>query len=212
MTKVLIILVSLAIILGIIAFVIVFSPGTYNLVSSPQASSTSSGTLSFNGLANSTGTPGGGNNASSGGAFTNNGSNSTDIFTSAYSYPYVMSWNEGQNDFSVTGAAMQNGTLSLALKIQIGNLGGCIPIDLRLVTDESGDVMPPVQATFSFPDTGSCTATPNATYQNQIVTFSMPQSAPSPYLFTTGGTSNQFFQISTTTDNGIQISLPGTSG
>jgi len=123
-----------------------------------------------------------------------------------------MSWNEGQNDFSITGASMQNGTLSLALKIQVGNLGGCMPIDLRLVTDESGDVTPPAQSAFSFPDTNSCNATPNAMYQNQIITFSLPPAAPSPYLFTTGGTSNQFFQVSTTTDGGVQISLPATSG
>ena len=211
MTKALVILISIAIILGIIAFVIVFSPGTYNLVSSSQSGGTSSGTLSFNGLANETGAN---TNVSNTSAFVNNapGLNASGTFATTYSYPYVMSWNEGQNDFSITAATLQNNILSLALKIQVGNLGGCMPIDLRLVTDESGDVTPPTQAEFSFPDTQSCNATPNATYQNQIVTFSMPMGAPSPYLFTTGGTSNQFFQISTTTDNGVQISLPATSG
>jgi hypothetical protein len=207
MTKALIILVSVAIVLGIIAFVIVFSPGTYNLTASPQASSTSSGTLSFNDLANATGS-----NSSSGSAFTKNGASSSNTFTGAYSFPYVVNWNEGQNDFSITGATLQSNTLSLTLKVQIGNLGGCLPVDLRLVTDESGDVAPPIQSQFSFPDTKSCNATPNATYQNQTITFSLSSSAPSPYLLTTGGTSNQFFQVSTTTDGGVQISLPATSG
>jgi hypothetical protein len=209
MTKALVILISVAIVLGIIAFVIVFSPGTYNLVASPQVGSTPSGMLSFNGLANATGT---GTNASSGSAFVGNASNSPDAFASNYSYPYVMNWNEGQNDFSIAGATLKNNTLSLSLKIQVGNLGGCIPIDLRLVTDESGDVTPPAQPEFSFPDTESCNATPNATYQDQIVTFSLPASTPSPYLFTTGGASNQFFQVATTTDNGVRITLPATSG
>jgi hypothetical protein len=123
-----------------------------------------------------------------------------------------MNWNEGQNDYSVTGASLDGDQLTLALKIQIGNVGGCIPIDLRLVTDESGDVVAPAQAQFVFPDTGSCNGTPNKAYDSQLLVFTTAPNTPVPFLFTTGGTSNQFFQISTTTDNGIQIDLPATSG
>ena len=209
MTKALVILLAVAIVLGIIAFFAVFTPGTS--VISGSSNGTASGTLSFNGLVNGTGT----SPASSTGAspsisgFTpgQNGS-----FATTFSYPYVMNWNEGQTDFSVTAASWNGGQLTLALKVQIGNVGGCIPIDLRLVTDETGDVAAPAQSTFAFPDTNSCNGTPNKTYDNQLLTFTVAPNTPMPLLFTTGGTSNDFFQLSTTTDSGIQIQLPGTAG
>jgi hypothetical protein len=211
MTKALVILLAVAILLGIAAYFAVFTPGTS--VISGSGNGAPSGTLTMNGLATGSGTQSGAGPSSANGSDTGafppgqNGS-----FATNFSYPYVMNWNEGQNDFSVTGASWTGDQLTLALKVQVGNVGGCIPVDIRLVTDESGDVAGPAQSAFSFPDTSSCNGTPNQTYENQFLMFSIAPNAPTPLLFTTGGTSNQFFQISTTTDNGIQIQLPATSG
>jgi hypothetical protein len=204
--KILIALLAIAIVLGIVAYFTVFTPGTYEFASNAPAAA--SGTLSFNALANETGTPAAA--SGTGSAFMGN-SAASGTFASTYSYPYVMNWNEGQNDFSVTGAAFDGANLALTLKIQVGNVGGCLPLDLRLVTDETGDVEAPQPAQFIFPDTSSCNGTPNATYADQTLVFPMSPLTPTPWLFTTGGTSNQFFQVSTTT-TGIQIQLPSTSG
>jgi hypothetical protein len=213
MTKALVILLAVAIVLGIVAFFAVFSPGTSVIAGSSNA--TASGTLSFNGLVNGSGTvpadaSGTLTASSTGGPGIFSGGNGS--FATNFSYPYVMNWSEGQNDYSITGAKWVNNQLTLALKIQTGNVGGCIPIDVRLVTDESGDVQAPAESQFLFPDTGSCNGTPNKAYENQILDFTIPPNSPVPLLFTTGGTSNQFFQIATTTDGEVEIDLPATSG
>lgn len=211
-TKILIVLLAVAIVLGIVAYFAVFTPGTYEFSSSAKPAA--SGTVSFNSLVNGVATSGPSTATttatSSPNAFTNPAVSST--YASTYSYPYVMNWNEGQNDFSITGAVFDGANLVLALKIQVGNVGGCLPVDLRLVTDETGDVEAPTQTQYTFPDTNSCNGAPNKTYEGQTLAFPIAPTAPNPWLFTTGGTSNQFFQISTTTDGGLQIQLPTTSG
>jgi hypothetical protein len=210
MTKALVILLAIAIVLGVVAFFAVFSPGTY--VTGSSSPTSASGTLSFSGLANESGTPSSsdGTNSTSTNVFAN-GTTTPGIFATTYSYPYVESWTEGQNDFSITGAAFDGSQLTLGVKVQVGNVGGCIPVNMGLVTDESGDLQSAIQSNFTFPDTNSCNGTPNATYQNQELTFVIASKTPTPWLFTTGGTSNQFFQISTTTNNGLQIQLPATT-
>jgi hypothetical protein len=212
MKKAYLILGSIAAIMGIIAYFVVFSPGTYELAAT-STSPSSSGSLSFGGLAIDTGnTSSTDSTASSTQANIFSTSTGAADFATNYSYPYIANWGEDQNSFSITGAAIQGNQIAFALKIQVGNIGGCIPLNIRLVTDELGDLENPNQSGFSFPDSKSCMGSPNAAYTNQIITFTLASSTPIPYLFTTGGTSNQFFQISTTTGNGIEISLPATSG
>ena len=136
-TKILIILLILVIVLGILAYFTVFTPGTYQFSASNTAPA--SGTLSFATLANGSGTSNGNNpnsNASSGPNAFVGASSAQSAYSSTYSYPYVLNWNEGQNDFSVTGAAFDGAALTLLLKVQVGNVGGCLPVDLRLVTNE----------------------------------------------------------------------------
>ena len=134
-------------------------------------------------------------------------------FSSDYSAPYPVAWKEGNEQFSLIGAALQGDELTLTLAIQMGTVSECVPVAVRLVTDESGTLAPPVSpasSTFIFPDTQSCDGTPGATYSEPL-TFTV-DNVPTPFLVTTGGTSNVFFMVATDTNGGVDATLPGTSG
>lgn len=121
MKKVLIILGCAVAVLAIVAYFVVFSPGTYDLASSNTVSP--SGTLSLGQLASGqTGTistnvaPGDASGtASSSNAFVQ-GNADEGIFASEYSYPYIVNWADADgNSFSITGASLESGLLTLAL-------------------------------------------------------------------------------------------------
>ncbi len=135
-------------------------------------------------------------------------------FSSEYSSPYPVQWSEGNESFSITGAALQNNQLTLSLAIKMGAVSECVPVNLRLVADEFGTLQPPSAppaSTFTFPDTQSCDGTPGATYSESVV-FNIDPSIPAPFLLTTGGASNVFFNVATDTTGGVDVTLPSHSG
>lgn len=135
-------------------------------------------------------------------------------FSSEYPAPYPVAWTEGHENFSVTGATLQGNQLTFSLAIKMSNVSECVPVNLRLVADESGTLMPPSSptgGTFTFPDTQNCGGTPGATY-SQSVTFTVAPSVVAPFLFTSGGASNVFFTVATNTANRLDIVLPGNAG
>ncbi|HUZ92990.1 MAG TPA: hypothetical protein VNG29_03280 [Candidatus Paceibacterota bacterium] len=131
------------------------------------------------------------------------------VFQSSFDTPPVR-WSQGNDNFSITGASLDGNELTLLLTVQPGGAAHCIPISLRYVTDESGDLAPPDTQDFTFPDSGNCQGSPAATYTDQAVVFTV--NPPAPFLFTTYGSSNTFFLVATTTNNGVSVELPGTSG
>ncbi len=220
---VLIVLSGAALALGILAAFVVFYPaGSYQpftitnnsiILPNPPAGVSASSTAST--TASSTATPTSSPTATiptvSGTAFTNIPAGE---FSSNYTYPYPLSWSEGHTTFSVTAASLANDELTLSLSITMGSTPDCVPVNVRLVADESGTLQPPdlpQGSTFVFPDTQSCNGTPGETYSESLL-FTIPSSLAAPYFFTTGGASNTFFQVATTSPNGITITLPPTSG
>jgi hypothetical protein len=114
----------------------------------------------------------------------------------------------------VTGASWNNDQLTIELSIQMGASPACIPLNVRLVADESGDLAAPTSpagSNFIFPDTQTCNGTPGETY-SQSVTFAVNPSVVAPFLVTTGGTANMFFNVATSTDGGVDVALPGDNG
>jgi len=101
--------------------------------------------------------------------------------------------------------------MTFTLAVQTGAASACVPLNLRLIADEAGDLEPPVPASFAFPGSGNCNGAPSQSYANQTTTFTV-NPANFPLLFTTGGTSNIFFEVATTSRNGLNIDFPGTSG
>ncbi len=203
----LIILSAAALALCVLTIIIVFYPtGSYQavVVQGPSAAS-------FSNLPSSTAAAA---TSSSGNASNTVATVPPGTFASDYSAPYPATWTEGRENFAITGAALQGNQLTLSLAIKMGTAAECVPVNLRLVADESGTLAPPnspASGTFTFPDTQSCNGTPGATY-SQSITFTIAPSAAPPYLFTTSGTSNVFFTVATNTANGLDIVLPGNSG
>jgi len=208
MRNALILLWVAAAVLGIVAVIVVFYPsGSYQpvIVQGP-------GTTSFSNLPTSTptSTPGTGLPSSTPTSTTP----PPGTFASTYSSPYPVSWTDAGVSYEVTAAGWNGNELSISLSIQMGTSPACVPIDLRLITDESGDqVSPssPAGPNFIFPDTQTCNGTPGATYSESL-SFTVPSNVPSPFLLTTGGTANTFFNLATSTSGGVDIALPSNSG
>ena len=202
---VLIVLTAAALALGVLtAFVVFYPTGSYQPVvykgNGPTAVSTSSSTAT--------------STASSTGAAPGAGSGVPGQFSSEYTAPYPVTWNEGGESIAITGASFAQNQLTLALAITIGNSADCVPVNVALVTDESGTLKTPDRpsgSTFIFPDTQSCNGTQGATYSQSVV-FTVDPSLASPYLFTTGGAANLFFNVATNTANGVDVALPSRSG
>lgn len=200
-------------ILGVIAYFTVFyTSGNYivkekannaptNVYSTPT--STASSTI---GLGGSTSTV---SSTTSGTALGTGGVNET--YASIYSSPAAQ-WQEGGETMSITGASLRGNQLTLDLEIDMGGKMECVPMNLRLLADESGTLQAPATAQFSFPETGTCQGAPDATYGGQEVVFTIGNTIAFPLFITTGGASNIFLQVSTTTDGGISVILPQQSG
>ena len=209
MKQALIILSVIAVILGLISFFVVFYSGGNYVVSSPlpsgaayssstiaNTSSTASSTLS-----DASSTPGG--------ALTD-GSSTLAEYASDYN-PSPMAWNEGLERLSITGATLSGSQLILKVSVQMGNLAQCVPMNIRLVANEKGDLTLPLTTQFALPENGTCEGAPGALYNDQEVIFTVDPTTL-PLVFTTGGTSNEFFELSTDAHGGITIAPPPTSG
>lgn len=206
---VLIFLGTLAVILGIFAYFAVFGnpSGTYTITPMGGNSDTSTTGPTFAVSTSSASSTLGG--IGLGSSTSPTAGLSTTTFASSYSVPPV-SWTAGQSNVAVTGASLSGNQLTLTFTVALGASPECVPLDLRLVADEEGDLNPPNPAAFSFPDSGNCNGAANETYTNQTTSFIVDPTA-FPLLFNAQDAAKTFFEISTTTTNGIQIQLPGSS-
>ncbi len=200
MRNILIVLGITAAVLGVITYFVVFqSSGSYVITGSSVPSIPAAGTS----VTIATTTPA-----------TPTSSAFVDIppkFATQFSSPPV-TWKEGNDVLSVTGAALTATQLTLKVTVAMGNAGECVPVNIRLVSNESGTLTPPQTANFSFPVTGNCNGAGGGVYKDQPVVFTLDPSSAFPLLITTGGISNTYFEVSTTTTGGIDIELPSSSG
>lgn len=208
----LIVLSAVALALGILTAFVVFVPtGSYQpvIVQGP-------GTVSFSNFPSSTASSAAAAPSSSINVASTTPTSTIQIpgtFASEYSSPYPVTWTEGGESFSITGASFQGNQMTFSLAIVMGSVSECVPVNLRLVADESGTLEPPnspAGGTFTFPDTQTCAGTPGATY-SQSVTFPIGPSIATPFLVTTGGASNIFFNVATDTSGGVDTTLPSNS-
>jgi hypothetical protein len=222
MKKALIILTSIAVVLGIITFFVVFYGGGTYVVNSPlpsdstyssstipsstimalgssTASSTASGTLA---LASSTG-------SSTISAAGGNNDDPQEYATDFTESP--VAWAEGNETISITGATLTGSQITLKLSVAMGDVPECVPLNVRFVADENGDLTAPLNSQFTFPESGTCEGAPGATYGDQEIVFTV-DTTNMPLVFTSGGSSNVYFEIATSSPSGITVSLPPSAG
>ncbi|MDE2019346.1 MAG: hypothetical protein KGJ13_03290 [Patescibacteria group bacterium] len=209
--KALIVLGALALILGFITYFALFSGPQYIqpsqtaqnnsqiATSSPQASSTASSTIASAASSSSPSSAGSGQPQTA--------------YQSIFQPPYPAAWVEGQQQLGIMSAMLQENQLVLGVNIQMGPSGQCVPINLRLITDENGDMAAPTApASTNFPlaPDGTCQGDANTAY-NESVTFTVDP-ASAPFLISTGDSANTFFEVSTTTDGEMQVQVPQKQG
>jgi hypothetical protein len=200
-------------VLFIITFYVVFygSGGTYVISSSLGSGagifSTSTSTIaSASGAASSTASSTLAEASSS--ASSTEGGPSTGTQTGAAS----ISWTQGGNTLSIVGASLSGSQLTLDVQIAMGSTPGCVPLTMRLIADEQGNLSAPITPQFTFPDTGSCNGTSGETYSAQPVTFTLNSPVVFPVVFTTGGTANTIFEVDQNADNSLTVQLPPSAG
>lgn len=156
-----------------------------------------------------------------------------------FTYPYPLTWTENADEFALTGVTlgeidampdMINGStgqpypngakvyaLTLVLKISTGDSQMCLPVNMRRVINEAGDLAQPNTAAYGFLDVRGgniqdqlrCPA-PNSVFDNQKVVFVVPQT-DTQFTFTTGGSSNIFFFVSVQNDGTLKVEKAPTS-
>lgn len=204
----------IAVVLAGIAFYVVFygGGGTYvvSSLSGPDADIFGSGNTSTEIVASST--------ASSTLAFASSSASSTASSSlteisgvaSTESAPSV-AWTQGNEAMSITDATISGSQLTLGVQVAMGSVSECVPLTLRLIADEQGDLSPPITQQFTFPDTGTCTGTPGETYSAQPIVFTLPNPGAFPILLTTGGTANVLFEVVQNPDGSLTVQLPPNS-
>jgi hypothetical protein len=203
------VLVCIAGVLGITAYIIIFGTGTQVVeprnIAEPASSTVA--TFVFSSSTASSSLLAADNNASSTGAA------SFGTFSSIFSSPYPVQWSEGQSSFAISGATLTGNELTLMVNVTMGNLPQCVPVNIRLISDEEGDMAAPSSpSSINFPlSTTTCEGTPNTLYPGEPLTFTI-NPANMPLLLLTGGTSNVYFEVSTTTEGGLDVAIPQQSG
>lgn len=122
-----------------------------------------------------------------------------------------ISWTQGNETMSITSAAISGSQLTLGVQVAMGSVSECVPLNLRLIADEQGDLSPPITPQFTFPDTGTCTGTQGETYSAQQVVFTLNTPATFPILLTTGGAANVLFEVAQDPDGSLSVQLPPSS-
>ncbi len=149
------------------------------------------------------------------------------LIESSFSYPYPVSWEEKNVKFSLTkvslgkisapfnlsklsGGKYNTGeevyALVLYLKINTSKMNSsqCIPLNIRRLINEEGDLLAPNTKQFYFPDSGGCIAMPNKTYFDQKIIFVVPEQEKEFHI-TTGGQLNMFFTITVLENNNLKV-------
>ena len=202
------VLAVVAVVLGITAYFVIFGAGTQVVepvdTGSPATSSVATFIFPSSTAASS---------LSAGETSSSTASTTFGTFSSIFSAPDFVTWSEGQSSFAISGATLTGNQLTLMVNVTLGDIPQCVPINLRLISDEEGDMVAPTSPTqmnFSL-STSTCEGTANTSYPNEALTFTVdPVNAP--FLFLTGGTSNIYFEVSTTTAGGVNVAIPQQSG
>jgi hypothetical protein len=154
-----------------------------------------------------------------------------------FTSPYPLTWTEGADKFNLTGVMLgeidaapdlvsastgkpyPQGTkiyaLTLVLTISTGNSSMCLPLNMRRVINESGDLAQPNTTAYDFPDVrgsgakGYCPA-PNSTFDNQNIVFEVPRT-DTQFTLTTDGSSNVFFFVTVQGDGTLKVEKAPTS-
>ena len=216
LNRILIALGALAVVLGIVAWVVLFYSGGTYILSSPLPTTSVTGMLNVSstsladGNASSTDASSTLGEASSTASSTLDGSGQLQEYASTYATPPI-TWTEGYDTLSIVGATLSGSQLTLNIDVGMGAIAECVPMNLRLVANENGDLAAPLNPSFTFGENGTCIGTPGSTYSDQEITFTVNPSSM-PLSFTTGGTSNKYFELSTTAAGGITVNPPPTSG
>ncbi|HVM77243.1 MAG TPA: hypothetical protein VMU07_03770 [Candidatus Paceibacterota bacterium] len=205
--KILSVIALVDLVLALIAYFVVFynTPGTYVVANSPLP--TTSTVLSTSTAATASGTA----PSSIPTSTISIGSGSGTAYDTEFTPPYPLNWQESGATISVMGAALQGNQLTLKLAVAMGNAMACIPLNLRMLVDEEGNLAAPLTPQFTFPETDSCNGSPGATYTDQQVVFGVDPTAM-PFFFTTGGASNIYFEVTTSSNNGLAVFQPSANG
>ena len=220
----LITLVSVAAVLGIITYFALFSgPQIIQPNQASQNSQVAQTSTQATGSVRSTATS---SAFLTGDGLNGNGTNSTSTsdtssYQTTFSAPYPITWSEGQPQLAIMAAVLQTDQLILSVNIQMGPAAQCVPVNLRLITDEQGDMQAPsAPAAPNFPlaADGTCQGDAETAY-SESVSFTVPSGAAAngsdaggPWLFSTGDPANGFFEVATTTAGGLQITVPQKNG
>ncbi len=211
LNRALLVLFIIAVVLSAITYIVVFYGGGTYVVNSPLPTSTVAlGTASSTASSTATSTA----TSTLGLASSTATSTATSTVLASYASTYdtpPITWQEGYDTLSITNASLSGSELTLTLDVQMGTIAECVPLNVRLVTNEMGALEAPLENAFTFGENGTCIGTPGTNYPGQQVIFTVDP-ASMPLSFTTGGTSNKYFELSTTASGGIVIYLPSTQG
>jgi len=199
-----------AVVLGIITFYVVFfaGGGTY-LVSSPTGPNA---TIFATGTAPLATTSSTASSSLALASSTNSESSSTASSTVTGGSQNIV-WMQGNETMTITGAALSGTQLTLDVQVQMGAVAECVPLTLRMIADEQGDLAPPITQQFAFPDSGNCNGTPGETYSAQQVVFDISSDPTAfPFIFTTGGAANTLFEVVQNAGGGFDVELPPNAG
>jgi hypothetical protein len=133
---------------------------------------------------------------------------SSSLSSTAASGAAAVTWTQGNETLSVVNASVSGLQLTLGAQVTMGSISECVPLTLRMIADEQGDLSPPITSQFTFPDTGTCNGTPGETYSAQPIVFTLNDPATFPILLTTGGTANVLFEIMQGSDGSLSVQLP----
>jgi hypothetical protein len=109
---------------------------------------------------------------------------------------------------SVINASISGSQLTLGVQVTMDSVAECVPLTLRMIADEQGDLSPPITSQFTFPDTGTCNGTPGETYSAQPIVFTLNDSTTFPIILTTGGAANVLFEVTQNSDGSLNVQLP----
>jgi hypothetical protein len=211
---VLVTLVCVTIVLGLVAFYVVFlsDGGTY-VVSSNSGPNAAIFSLSTTSIASAMPSSTASSSLAIASSSTSAASSTASTTLDAASPDMTpISWQEGNEAMSVTGATLVGTQLTLDMQVQMGSASECVPMNMRLIADEQGDLSPPITSQFMFPDTGTCTGTPGEIYTDQQVVFSVADPTAFPFVLTTGGIANMFFEVDQNQDGTLSVQLPPSAG
>lgn len=120
----------------------------------------------------------------------------------------AVTWTQGNETLSVVSASISGSQLTLGVQVTMDSVAECVPLTLRMIADEQGDLSPPATPQFTFPDTGTCNGTPGETYSAQPIVFTLNNPVIFPVVLTTGGTANLLFEVTQNSDGSLSVQLP----